>query len=100
VERMNKIVQEMARSMLDESKVPRTFWGEVVQTVFNSLNKPHIRVNNTKTPYEIWYGRSTSIKHFKHFGRKCYIKRNEYNLGKFDSRVDEVILLGYSSRSK
>jgi hypothetical protein len=100
VERMNKIVQEMARAMLDESKVPNTFWGEVVQTVVNILNKSHIRVNNNKTPYELWHGRSTSIKHFKIFGRKCYIKRNEDNLGKFDSRADEGIMLGYSSRRK
>jgi hypothetical protein len=97
---MNITVQEMARAMLDESEVPKTFWGEVVQTVVNILNKVHIRVNNDKTPYELWHGRPTSIKHFKVFGSKCYIKRNEDNLGKFDSRVDEGILLGYSSRSK
>jgi hypothetical protein len=32
---MNIIVQEMARAMLDESEVPRTFWGEVVQSTFS-----------------------------------------------------------------
>jgi hypothetical protein len=90
----------MARAMLDESEVPKTFWGEVVQTVVNILNKAHIRVNSDKTPYELWHGRPTSIKHFKIFGSKCYIKRNEDNLGKFDSREDEGIMLGYSSRSK
>jgi hypothetical protein len=46
------------------------------------------------------HGRPTSINQFKNFGSKCYIKRNEDNLGKFDSRDDEGILLGYSSRSK
>jgi hypothetical protein len=39
-------------------------------------------------------------KHFKVFVRKCYIKINEEILGKFYSRDDEGILLGYSSRSK
>jgi hypothetical protein len=90
----------MARAMLDESEVPKTFWGESIQTVVNILNKAHIRVNNGKTSYELWHGRTPSIKHFKVFGSKCYIKINEYNLGKFDSRSDEGILLGYSSRSK
>jgi hypothetical protein len=60
----------------------------------------NIRVNNDKTPYELWHGRPTSIKHFKNFGIKCYIKRNEDNLGKFDSIDDEGIMLGYFSRSK
>ena len=34
------------------------------------------------------------------FGSKCYIKRNEEDLGKFDSRTDEGIFLGYSSTKK
>jgi hypothetical protein len=86
--------------MLDELEVPKTFWGEVFQTVINILNKAHIRVNNNKNPYELWHGRPTSIKNFKIFGIKCYIKINEDNLGNFDSRANECILLGYSSRIK
>ena len=34
------------------------------------------------------------------FGSKCYIKRNEYDLGNFDSRTIEGIFLGYSSTKK
>ena len=35
------------------------------------------------------------------FGNKCcIIKRNEYDLGKFDSRTDEGIFLEYSSTKK
>jgi hypothetical protein len=30
-------------------------------------------------------------------GRKCYIKRDDDNLGKFDSKTDEGIFRGYSS---
>jgi hypothetical protein len=73
--------------------------GEAAQTIVN-INKVHIRVNNDKTPYELCHGKPTSINHFKIFGNKFYIKINEDNLGKFDSRVDEGILLGYFSISK
>ena len=34
------------------------------------------------------------------FGSKWYIKRDDDNLGKFDSRTDEGIFLGYSSTRK
>jgi hypothetical protein len=34
------------------------------------------------------------------FGIKFYIKINEDDFGKFDSRGDEGIMLGYSSRRK
>ena len=40
------------------------------------------------------------VKYFKVFGSKCYIKRNEDDLGKFDSRTSEGIFLGYSSSKK
>jgi hypothetical protein len=30
---------------------------------------------------------------------KCYINRNEDNLGNFDSRTNQGIFLGYASRS-
>ena len=39
------------------------------------------------------------MKHFKVFGRKCYILKDTRN-GKFDAKSDEVIFLGYSIRSK
>jgi hypothetical protein len=90
---MNKKFQEMTKAMLDESKVSRTFWGEVFQTGVNILNKSQIRVNSYETPYELCHGRPTSTKHFKIFGSKCYIERNEDNLGKFESRDDEGIML-------
>ena len=51
-------------------------------------------------PYELWFGRLASIKHFKVFGRKCYIKNNVEQLGKYDDRAEEGIFLGYATNSK
>ena len=45
-------------------------------------------------------GRPISIKHFKIFGIKCCIKREDEDLWKFDWREDEWIFLGYSSSRK
>ena len=90
----------MARAMLDDSGAPDTFWGEAAHTAVNTLNKSHVRVNSDKTPYELWYGNSPSVKHFRVFGSKCFIKNNDEKLGKFEPRADEGILLGYSSTSR
>ena len=54
----------------------------------------------TILPYELWHGKPASIKHFRIFGSKCYIKNNDENLGKFYARTDEGIFLGYASKSK
>eukprot|EP00253_Pinus_taeda_P029025 PITA_29025 len=100
VERMNIIVQQMARAMLDESGTPATFWGEAAFAVVFILNKTNVRVNSTQTPHEIWYGETPSVKHFKIFGSRCYIRNNDEQLGKLEPRVDEGILLGYSPHRK
>jgi hypothetical protein len=42
----------------------------------------------------------SSIKHFKVFKSKCYIKNNDENIGKYDDRADEGIFLGYATNSK
>jgi hypothetical protein len=59
-----------------------------------------LRNNTDKTPYELWKGTPTNVKHFRFFGRKCYIKREDGRMRKFDSRVDKGILVGYSSTRK
>jgi hypothetical protein len=40
------------------------------------------------------------VNHFRVFGSKCYIKREDGRMGKFDSRVDKEVLVGYSSTRK
>jgi hypothetical protein len=99
-ERKNIFVQEAARTMLNESKLPDIYWREEMYETMYILNRYQLRVNHDKTPYELWFDRPTSVKHFRVFGSKCYIKRDDDNLGKFDSRSYESIFLGYSSNKK
>jgi hypothetical protein len=40
------------------------------------------------------------VKHFRVFGSKCYIKREDDRTGKFDSPMDKRVLVGYSSTRK
>ena len=86
--------------MMQESNIPQTFQAEVVHTTVHILNKAHLRPNIDKTPYELWHGKPTSIKYFRVFGSRCFIKNNDKKLGKFDARADEGIFLGYASKSK
>ena len=71
VERQNRPVQHMARSMMNEKNISQTYWVEEIHTATHILNKAHLRINNDKTPYELWFIRPASIKHFKVFGSKC-----------------------------
>ncbi|XP_070046348.1 uncharacterized protein [Nicotiana tomentosiformis] len=54
-----------------------------------------------KTPYELLKGRKPNISHLRAFGCKCFVHNNgKDSLGKFDSRSDGGVFLGYSSHSK
>jgi hypothetical protein len=74
--------------------------GTTVHTTIHIQNRVLLRNNNDKTPYELWKGRPTNVKHFRVFGRKCYIKREDGNTRNFDSLIDKGILVGYSSTRK
>ena len=90
----------MARTMICENNLPNYFWAEAVNTSCYILNRCLIRPLLKKTPYELWKGRKPNISHFHVFGCKCYILNTKDNLGKFDSRSDKGIFLGYSTTSK
>jgi hypothetical protein len=86
--------------MLMDSKLIDIFWTQAVHTFVHIQNRVILRNNTDKTPYELWKGRPANVKHFKVFGRKCYIKREDGRMGKFDSHVEKRILVGYSSTRK
>jgi hypothetical protein len=86
--------------MIMDSKLTDIFWTQAVHTTVHIQNRVMLRNNNEKTPYELWKGRPTNVKHFIVFGSKCYIKREDGRMGKFDSCVDKGILVGYSSIRK
>jgi hypothetical protein len=90
----------MAQTMLMDSKLTDIFWTQVVHTIVHIQNRVMLINNIDKTPYEIWKGIPTNVKHFKVFGSKCYIKREDGIMRKFDLCVDKGVLVGYSSTMK
>ena len=55
VERQNRTVKEMARSMMNEKNIGKTYWVEAIHIVVHVLNKAHLRPQSDKTPYELWF---------------------------------------------
>jgi hypothetical protein len=100
VERKNRTLIEMARSMLDEYKVSDSFWAEAIKTACHVSNRLYCHRFFNMTPYELLNGRKPNISYFRVFGCKCYILRKGSRLSKFQIKCDEGFLLGYSSNSK
>jgi len=97
VERKNRSLEELVRTMLNESKLPKYLWTNAVYTAGYVLNRTLIRPILKKTPYEMYKGRKPCVGHLRVFECKCFILNNgKYNLGKFDGKSDERIHIGYA----
>nr|KYP40181.1 Copia protein [Cajanus cajan] len=87
--------------MLNETKLPKYFWADAINTACHVLNKVLIRPILKKTPYEIYNGRKPNISYFRVFGCQCFVLNNgKEQLGKFDAKANEAIFLGYSINRK
>ncbi|GJW05740.1 putative ribonuclease H-like domain-containing protein [Tanacetum coccineum] len=71
----NRTLIEAARTVLADSKLPTTFWAEVVNTACYVKNRVLVVNPHNKTPYELFRG-------------------------KFDGKSDEGFFVGYSLNSK
>jgi len=101
LERKNRSLEELVRTMLNENSLPKYFWADAVNTACYVLNKVLMRpILKKTTPYELFKGRRPVLSHLKLFGCKCFILNNgKESLGKFDAKADEGVFLGYATQS-
>ena len=85
--------------MLVVNDVSKIFWREAMNTTVYTMNRVQVRKDTNKIAYELWFGHSPTVKYFRIFGSKCYIKRDD-DIVKFDATSDEGIFLGYSLKNK
>ncbi|WVZ75499.1 hypothetical protein U9M48_023545 [Paspalum notatum var. saurae] len=100
VERKNRTLVEMARTMVDEHRTLRRFWAEAVNTACYIANRIFLRAFLGKTSYEFQFGRQPSVKHLRAFGCRCFVLKKAGHLDKFESRCLDGIFLGYASSSR
>ncbi|GJV26383.1 retrovirus-related pol polyprotein from transposon TNT 1-94 [Tanacetum coccineum] len=100
VERNNRTLQEMSRTMLNEQSLPQKFWCNGVDTSTYILNRILIGAISGKTPYELLRSRKPTLDYFKVFGSKCFILNTKDYLTKFDPKSYEGVFLGNSHYSK
>nr|GEV72856.1 putative ribonuclease H-like domain-containing protein [Tanacetum cinerariifolium] len=99
-ERKNMTLIEAARTMLADSLLPISFWGEAVNTACYVQNRVLVTKPQNKTPYELLHGRTPSIGFIRPFGCLVTILNTLDSLGKFDEKINEGLLVGYSVSSK
>jgi hypothetical protein len=76
------ITQEMARTMLMDSKLTDIFWTHAVHTTIHIQNRVMLRNNNDKTPYELWKGSTDN---------NLYIKVTQGSILLIEIYVDDIV---------
>ena len=71
MERKNRSLQEMAKTLLIESKIFSQFWADIVFTACYIINRAFLRPILEKISYEFYKGRKPNISYFRMFGCEC-----------------------------
>jgi transposase InsO family protein len=100
VERKNITLLDMARTMLDEYKIPDRFWAEAINIACYSINRLYLHRILKKTSYELLTGKKPNVSYFRVFGSKCFILVKRCRKTKFAPKVVEGFLLGYDSNTR
>ena len=101
-ERTNRTLVEMSRCLLIQSGLPDYLWGEAVNTMCHIRNLCPSTAIGDKIPLELWKGKGCDIQEtnrLRVFGCKVWYLKSPGE-GKFDSRADEGIFVGYDRRVK
>ncbi|GKC97542.1 putative ribonuclease H-like domain-containing protein [Tanacetum coccineum] len=80
VERRNRTLIEVARTMLIYAKAPLLLWEEAVATACYTKNHSIVRLRHSKTPYELLHDKPPDLSFFHVFGALCYPTNDSENL--------------------
>ncbi|KAG5726156.1 hypothetical protein E4T56_gene2140, partial [Termitomyces sp. T112] len=99
VERRNRTILDLARSMLSDSRLPAHYWGEATSTAIHVLDLVPSSRHPGKTPYEIRTGSKPEVSYLRPFGCTAYAKvLKEDGASKLDARLVKCMMVGYFGR--
>ena len=94
-ERMNRTLNERARSMRLHAGLPKTFWAEAINTAAHLINRSPSTPLNFKLPEEVWSGKKVNLSYLKVFGCVSYVHIDSTARGKLDAKSKKCFFVGY-----
>ena len=100
IERDNRIVMKMARSLIYAKDLPLKLWAEAVNTAVYILNRTINHQLGNITPYECWFGEKPSVQHLRIFGSLAWVFINRQARSKLDPKSLRAYFVRYSLTSR
>ena len=97
-ERMNQTLIGGARSMLHHAGMTKGFWSEAILTATHVLNRSPRKGLGWRTPYELLFGTTPDVSHFRIFGCRAWVLNEDVK--KWEPRANPMVFIGYEPGSK
>lgn len=100
-ERYNRTICELARALIIDADLPKSFWAEAVSTAVYVRNRvPTNAHQEATTPYQKWHHCKPDISNLRAFGSLAYSHVPDQLRQKLDDKAEVMMMVGYSLRSK
>jgi len=101
-ERLNRVLVEMARTMMRHNDVDQDLWADAIETAVYIKNRVTSReLPVGKTPFGLWTGNKPNVSHMRVSGSTCWIVLHKSHIdGKFGDKASRGVFLGYPDGSK
>ncbi|KAK7588126.1 hypothetical protein V9T40_005371 [Parthenolecanium corni] len=94
-ERLNRTLEDLARTVLGKSGAPKSFWSEAVLYSNYCLNRLPTTATG-KVPASVWYNRDADYSKLRPFGCVCYVHIPQEKRSKFESHSQKGVMMGYA----
>jgi transposase InsO family protein len=98
-ERFNQTVADGIRTLLEESGLDANFWPEAL-TYFSYTWNCICPQKLSKTPTELYSGKTPSVNHLRIFGSVVYVGIPRQKRNKLDLKAKRGIMVGYAFRTR
>lgn len=100
VERDNRTIMELARSMIHSKGLSKRLWAEAAHTAVYILNRTGTSTVKNASPFQLWYGRPAQFDHFRIFGSEVYVHIPKEKRSKLDAKARKCMFVGYDEFQK
>ena len=100
VERKNRHLLEVTRSLMLDTHVPKSYWGDALLTATYLINRMPSRVLDFKTPLEVLSPPLSASKGLSESFWVCLLCPCSWSYSKLDPRALKCVFVGYSPTQK
>ena len=96
-ERMNRTLNERARSMRIHFGLPKTLWADAVSSASYLINRGPSVPLGFKIPEEVWTGKELKYSHLRTFGCTSYVHVDQEKRDKLDAKAVKCYFIVFGS---